>query len=125
MKTMKRVKLNTDRHAVALACKLSVLTLALAAMAPLPAAASPFSGAPAAFAQATNPCAPKPRVQPAKAAPANPCAPRKAAPMNPCAPKAAAAGEATKTQKADKHCKTTGAANPCAPARKCADDGKH
>ena len=111
------MKKTSARHPVALACQLSALTLALAALAPLPAAAGPSGGAAMASAQ-TNPCAPKP---PAKAAPTNPCAPHKAAPTNPCAPKAA--GKADKQQKADKSC-TTGPVNPCAPVPKCDKDGK-
>lgn len=119
MKTMKKV---SNQHSVSLACKLSVLTLALAAMAPLPAALSSFSGIATASAQ-TNPCAPKPpaKAAPTRAAPTNPCAPHKAAPTNPCAPKAAS--KADKKQKADKAC-TTGAANPCAPAPKCDKGGQ-
>lgn len=128
------MKKTRSRHPVALACQLSVLTLALAALAPLPAAASPYSGVAMAGAQ-TNPCAPTrpanpcaPRkatpanpCAPRKAAPANPCAPHKVAPTNPCAPKAAS--KTTKTQKADKNC-TTGPVNPCAPVPKCDKDGQ-
>lgn len=111
------MKKTRTRHPVALACQLSALTLALAALAPLPAAAGPSSGMAMAGAQ-TNPCAPKP---PVKAAPVNPCAPHKVAPTNPCAPKAAS--KATKTQNADEKC-TTKPANPCAPAPKCDKDGQ-
>ena len=109
------MKKTRTRRPVALACQLSALTLALAALAPLPAAAGSSSGVAMASAQ-TNPCAPKP---PAKATPVNPCAPQKAAPTNPCAPKAAS--EADKKQKADKNCSK--AVNPCAPAPKCDKDG--
>ena len=93
-----------NKKRTVLACELSVLTLALAAMAPLPAA----MGAAGLIAQAqaqTNPCAPTP---PAKPTPANPCAPRKAPPANPCAPRKAAPANPCAPQKARP-------ANPCAP----------
>ncbi|TAL83354.1 MAG: hypothetical protein EPN74_14415 [Rhodanobacter sp.] len=95
------------KRAAPLAAKLSAVTLALAAMAPLPAALAPLSGVTIAHAQ-SNPCAPS---RPATKS-NNPCAPKKARPSNPCAPR-----QAAKPKKADKNCR--GPKNPCAPARKC------
>ncbi len=108
--------------------KLSALTLALAAIIPLPAALSPLSGVTEAHAQATNPCAP---TRPAKARPANPCAPQKARPANPCAPQkkvrpanpcapTPAVPEAAQTQQDETDC--NGPVNPCAPVPDCPRD---
>lgn len=109
------MKSTSKRQALSLSGKLSVVTLALAAMAPLPAALSPFSVITEAHAQ-TNPCAPTPP----KSKPANPCAPQKAQPANPCAPQAGA--KASKSGKTKKPCNTP--KNPCAPAPKCTEDGQ-
>lgn len=119
------MKKTQQTRAVSLAGKLSAMTLALGAMAPLPAALAPLSGVATAHAQ-TNPCAPPPpkatnpcAPQPA-AAPANPCAPA----ANPCAPAAnPCAPAAPVKKKAKKKCDTT-PANPCAPAPKCDDNGQ-
>ncbi len=105
---------NTTRPR-SLGASISMLTLALAAIAPLPGALAPFGAVAEAHAQ-SNPCAPRP---PAKAAPANPCAPRKASPANPCAPKADA--KAAGNDKGKKKCDAP--KNPCAPASKCTEDG--
>ena len=128
---MKMIR-NTKRSA--LACELSVLTLALAAMAPLPSAMAAVGLVGEARTQ-TNPCAPKPPAKtvpanpcapqkapavnpcaPRKAAPTNPCAPQKAVPANPCAPKAADG----KAKAAKEDCKTP--VNPCAPKPNCDKD---
>ncbi len=117
------MKMTSIRRPIGLACKLSALALAVAALAPLPALAGPSSDAASMSAQ-TNPCAPTRPANPCapqKAAPANPCAPQKAAPVNPCAPQADR--KAVKQQKADKSC-TAGPVNPCAPAPKCGKDGR-
>lgn len=105
------------KRSASLGVRLSTATLALAAMAPLPAALAPLGGVSTAYAQ-TNPCAPTP----AKSAPANPCAPQKAAAGNPCAPQAARPANpcAPKPGKTKKNCDTP--KNPCAPAPKC-DEG--
>lgn len=107
------MKSTNKRQALSLSGKLSLVTLALAAMAPLPAALAPFSVVAEASAQ-TNPCAPTPP----KSRPANPCAPRKARPRNPCAPQPASKED--KAEKTKKHCDAP--KNPCAPAPKCTDD---
>ena len=122
-------KSNRKRSA-SLGVRLSTATLAIAAMAPLPAALAPFGGVSAAHAQ-NNPCAPTP----AKSAPANPCAPQKAGAANPCAPQKAGAANpcapqaarpanpcAPKDGKGKKDCDAP--KNPCAPAQKCDEGGE-
>jgi hypothetical protein len=109
------MKSKNKKHALSLSGKLSLATLALAAMAPLPAALGPFSVISEAHAQ-SNPCAPTPP----KSRPANPCAPQKARPANPCAPKPA--HKAGTAEKAKKNCDAP--KNPCAPAPKCTEDGQ-
>lgn len=112
-------KSNRKRSA-SLGVRLSTATLAIAAMAPLPAALAPFGGVTAAHAQ-TNPCAPTP----AKSAPANPCAPQKAGAANPCAPQAARPANPCAPMKAGKGKKNCDAPkNPCAPAPKCDEGGQ-
>ena len=108
-----------SKRTTSLGVRLSTATLAIAAMAPLPAALAPLGGVSAAYAQ-SNPCAPTPP----KSAPANPCAPQKAAPANPCAPQAARPGNpcAPKAGKSKKDCDAP--KNPCAPAPKCDEGGK-
>jgi hypothetical protein len=116
------MKKPSKKSSASLATRLSLVTLALASMAPLPAALAPFNGISLASAQsnpcapmqhkaATNPCAPK------KAATSNPCAPMKASASNPCAPKAAPAKP--HPVKGAKKCPTS--SNPCAPAPKCTE----
>ncbi len=111
------MKNTNKKRALSLGSKLSAITLVLATLAPLPTALAPFSAIAEVHAQA-NPCAPSP----AKARTANPCAPQKARPANPCAPKAGnkAAGKAA--MKAKTNCDAS--KNPCAPARKCDEEGK-
>jgi hypothetical protein len=111
-------KTTSKRHA-SLGVRLSTATLAIAAMAPLPAALAPLGGVSAAHAQ-SNPCAPTPP----KSAPANPCAPQKSAPANPCAPQAARPANpcAPKAGKGKKDCDAP--KNPCAPAPKCDEGGQ-
>lgn len=109
------MKSTSKRKVLSLSGKLSLVTLALAAMAPLPAALAPFSIISEARAQ-SNPCAPTPP----KSTPANPCAPQKARPANPCAPQPA--NKAGKTEKAKKKCDAP--KNPCAPTPKCTEDGQ-
>lgn len=111
------MKNTNKKRALSLGSRLSVVSLALATMAPLPAALAPFAAIVEVHAQA-NPCAPSPP----KAKTANPCTPQKARPANPCAPKAGnkAAGKAG--MKAKTNCDAS--KNPCAPARKCAENGK-
>lgn len=99
-----------NKKRTALACELSVLVLALAALTPMSAAIGSVGVIAEARAQ-TNPCAP---TSPAKTTPANPCAPRKAPPANPCAPQKAAPTNPCAPKKARP-------ANPCAPK---AIDGK-
>lgn len=119
---MKKIR---NKKRTPLACELSALTLALAAMAPLPAAMAAV-GLVAETSAQTNPCAPKPPAKTApanpcapqkKAPPANPCAPQKATPVNPCAPKAID----SKAKAGKEACKAP--VNPCAPKPPC-DNGK-
>ena len=101
--------------AASLAGRLAAVSVAIAAMAPLPAALAPFGGVGTVQAQ-SNPCAP---TEPAaKKAPANPCRPMTRKPAISCAPKMPQKSQAT--PKPGKNCK--GAANPCAPAAKCDSD---
>jgi len=71
-----------------LADRLSALTVAMAAVAPLPmaigAAVAPFPVSAAQNPCAGNPCAPKPCAPKPPAGPQNPCAPAPKKPTNPC-----------------------------------------
>ena len=100
------MKKTPGKKRITLACELSALTLALAAMAPLPAAMAGVGLVGESQGQ-TNPCAP---TRPAKTAPVNPCAPRKTAPANPCAPQKAPPANPCAPRKA-------APANPCAPRK--------
>ena len=111
------MKTTNKISAASLACRLAAVSVAIAAMAPLPAALAPFGGVGTVQAQ-SNPCAPTKPV--AKKAPANPCRPMNRSPANPCAPKMPQKSQAT--PKAGKSCKGSG--NPCAPAAKC-DSNAH
>lgn len=96
--------------AASLSARLTAVTLAIAAMSPLPAALAPFGGIGLVQAQ-SNPCAPS---KPTKSA-TNPCAPMRQRAANPSA--------SMKDQKAIDSKKSTNDCdqpkNPCAPARKC------
>lgn len=100
-----------------LAGRLAAVSVAVAAMAPLPAALAPFGGVGMVQAQ-SNPCAPAKPV--AKKTPANPCGPMNKNAPHPCAPKMQQKGQAA--SKTGKNCKESG--NPCAPAAKC-DSNDH
>lgn len=108
-----------------LAGKLSAVTLAIGAMAPMLTAcnngqqsgpAKTPSAQQAPQGGASNPCAPQSQNAGNPCAPqgaSNPCAPQ--ASSNPCAPQAASNPCAPKAAKSD----CNQAANPCAPAANC------
>ncbi|MCE5233569.1 MAG: hypothetical protein ABFC67_10965 [Mizugakiibacter sp.] len=125
------MKAKKHTHPASLAGALSAVTLALGALAPLPAALAPFAGIQNARAQ-TNPCVPQKTrsanpCAPQKTRSANPCAPQKTRSANPCAPSKAANPCAPKagTKASKPKCDQAAPKNPCAPKPKCTqDDGK-